>query len=148
MLQETIDNIWRYHKTSPKHWIVVSTNGFVKRDGACVMGRGIALEAARKFPSLPFELGRKIRHEGNKVYVWPEYNIITFPVKHAWWERADLKLIEQSAQALATLFKNRADVVYMPKVGCANGKQSWADVKPILEAYFAGWTNVSIVDRV
>ena len=147
-MKEIVDNIWKYHKTSPHHWVVVTTNGFVKTSGACVMGRGIAREAAKKFPTLPFELGKKIQYDGNKVFVWPEYNVITFPVKHAWWEAADLQLIEKSAQALAALFKDREDIVYIPKVGCANGKRTWAEVRPILEVAFAGWPHVVVIDRV
>lgn len=146
-MKEIVDNIWKYHWASPQHWVVVSTNGFVKRDGACVMGRGIALEAARKFKALPLVLGGRIKQGGNKVYPLPEYGIITFPVKHNWWEEADLRLIAQSAHELAQLFKPRPDTVVMPKVGCANGRRTWAEVKPLLEAAFEGWPNVVIVDR-
>ena len=148
MMREVVDNIWKCHKASPSHWVVVSTNGFVKSNGACVMGRGIALEAARKFPTLPFELGKKLRDEGNHVFMWHEYGLVTFPVKHAWWEVADLVLLRRSALELAAMFKGRTDIVCMPKVGCANGKLEWAVVKPVLESAFKDWPHVLVVDRV
>jgi hypothetical protein len=37
--------------------IVITTNGFVKRDRTCVMGRGCAKQAAIRFPGLPNKLG-------------------------------------------------------------------------------------------
>jgi hypothetical protein len=33
--------------------LCITTNGYVKNNGACVMGRGIALTAARKYFMLP-----------------------------------------------------------------------------------------------
>jgi len=35
------DDIWKYHDRHTP--IVITTNGYVKRNGECVMGRGIAL---------------------------------------------------------------------------------------------------------
>ena len=43
--------------TSPDNWIRITTNGYVRRDGALVMCRGVALEAKNKFPDLPYILG-------------------------------------------------------------------------------------------
>ena len=63
--------------------IVITTNGFVKRDGTCVI----------KFSGLPHKLGTRISAEGNRVFYFPEHRLITFPVKHTWWEAADLGLI-------------------------------------------------------
>jgi hypothetical protein len=51
-----------------KHALLVTTNSYVRRDGALVMGRGAARTAALHWPRLPYELGKRIEHLG-------EYNI-------------------------------------------------------------------------
>lgn len=120
-------------------YIVIPTNGFIKKNGECVMGRGLALCANTAFPDLSHKLGDRIREYGNKVFIFSEYSIITFPVKHNWWEKADLNLIEKSCKQLKEIFRfNLCDLpipVYLPKVGCGNGGLDWNDVKPVLEKY-------------
>jgi hypothetical protein len=76
---------------------LVTTNSYIRKDGALVMGRGAARQAATMFPNLPFALGQHIDHLG-------EYNIgiITdkhtarhmgaFQVKFAFDDAADLQL--------------------------------------------------------
>ena len=71
------------HKPSA---LVVTTNGFVKRNGECVMGRGIAKQIAERYPSVPRELGDLINKNGNVVQVvhhdpLTDMDIIAFPVK-------------------------------------------------------------------
>jgi hypothetical protein len=131
-------NLWFFFYFNSS-WIVIPTNGFVKKNGECVMGKGIALQAKEKFPDLPKELGDRIKEFGNRVFTFWKYHIITFPVKHNWWERADLGLIEDSTKELQEIFKyNLSGIktpVYLPRVGCGNGKLDWTKVKPILEKY-------------
>lgn len=71
--------------------ICITTNGFVKRDGNCVMGKGCAKEAAKKWPGFPKAVGSHIKTMGNTVMLWPHRpcmdhsrartHIVTFPVK-------------------------------------------------------------------
>jgi O-acetyl-ADP-ribose deacetylase (regulator of RNase III) len=64
--------------------ICITTNGFTKANGSCVMGRGCALEAAKHWPEIPVKLGWMIRKYGNrcmKVLDTPNYQIVSFPVK-------------------------------------------------------------------
>lgn len=115
----------------------ITTNGFVKRNGACVMGRGCAREAAEKYPRLPFELGYKIQTKGNNVYLFFEYDIlITFPTKHNWWEKADINLITQSCYQLVDLSEyldKKFEYIYLPKPGCGNGELNWMiEVDPVI----------------
>ena len=131
------DNIWTYHKKDS--YIVITTNGFVKKNGECVMGRGIAQQARDRFPGFDKKLGSAIKKEGNKVFVWTEETLITFPVKHNWWEKSDLELIKTSSQELAKILKNfnvyssgSPFSIYMPKPGCDNGRLDWKDVEPII----------------
>lgn len=141
-MKEVYGDIWDYHWESGKKiyikgssWIVITTNGSVRKDGACVMGRGVAKQAALKFPMLPFELGKCLKSEfGNTVYMFMQYKILTFPVKHNWREKADLNLIEKSCKELVKEAP-RQDNIYMVRPGCGNGGLDWKDVKPVLEKY-------------
>ena len=96
-----------------------------------MIGRGCALEAANKWPKLTKILGVIITKHGNRVYYLQEYNLFTFPVKHNWYEKADLALIKQSAERLQQLLLPHSQCV-MPRPGCGNGKLSWTTVKPVL----------------
>lgn len=133
-------NIWDYHARG--HWIVITTNGCVRKDGAAVMGRGIAAQTKDRIPDFPYLLGHHIVVSGNTVGVFSNERIITMPVKHNWWERANLELIEKSAAGLSALCSTWVSrlhlppmVVYMVRPGCGNGGLSWEVVKPILEKY-------------
>lgn len=64
--------------------ICITTNGFVKSNGECVMGRGCAKEAAEYFPEIPKILGGKIKKNGNTVQTIRHFEgvaIVAFPVK-------------------------------------------------------------------
>ena len=126
-------DIWDYHKQG--NWIVITTNGTVKKNGACVMGRGVAKQAALKYPRMPFHLGDFIKKFGNHLTLQPYCGIFTFPVKHNWWEKADLSLIEASCRELVDTCSVLKPPFYMVRPGCSNGGLDWKDVKPILEKY-------------
>jgi hypothetical protein len=136
-VREFNDDIWNLWERG--YWVVIPTNGFVKKDGTCVMGRGLALQAKKRLPCLPKELGGRLKEYGNEVFTFCKYYLITFPVKKVWWEKADLTLIEKGAKSLQEIFRyNLSGIktpVYIPKVGCGNGGLEWKDVKPILEKY-------------
>lgn len=114
--------------------IAITTNGFVKRNGEAVMGRGCAYEATQKFPGLKKTLGSYIKKWGNRVFFLKAQGLITFPVKHHWGEAADLKLIAKScAQLMHILDKFGIEAVYLPRPGCGNGHLSWDVVRPVIE---------------
>lgn len=116
---------------------VLTTNGIVRRDGACVMGRGCALEAKDRFPGIEFRLGELIRKYGNRVMRLGRYEgvvIASFPVKHNWKEPADPELIRRSAEQLVALAdKFGYTDVAIPRPGCGNGKLRWSDVRKVLD---------------
>jgi len=127
-------NIWECNNDV----IVIPTNGFIKKNGSAVMGRGLALQASKKYPKLSEDLGVLLKEDGDKVYYLPqgEQMLVTFPVKYNWWENADLALIRQSASQLSNMFtESYGSKVCLPKVGCGNGKLNWEDVEPILDVY-------------
>ena len=138
-MKEIRGNIWDFHKKG--HWIVITTNGTVKSNGEAVMGRGVALQAKQRFPKLPGQLGKFLREFVNTVHPFPQYRLITFPVKHNWNETADPALIEESCQRLLGWFSYDTGLdhfvkeVYMVRPGCGNGGLDWKDVKPVLEKY-------------
>jgi len=131
-LQEIKGDLWEQDADA----LVITTNGFVKRNGAAVMGRGVALQAAQRYPWLPAALGSSIETQGNHVTPFLVDNrwIITFPVKHKWYEKADLLLIERSRDELVALqVRLSLGKVVLPRPGCGNGGLDWEDVKPIME---------------
>ncbi len=129
---ETIGDIWNHHGSGK--WIVITTNGYVTRVGNCVMGRGTALQASKRFPNLPKELGDKIAVNGNHSYTFAKYRIITFPVKRNWYEAAAPHLIQRSVDELiANADALHLTEVYMPRPGCGNGGLRWDAVRPLLE---------------
>jgi len=145
-MKEVKGDIWDYYDAGS--WIVVTTNGSIRQDGASVMGRGIALQAANRFPTISRTLGAHIKFMGNRIHCFSRLRLIFFPVKHMWMEMADITLIEESCIRLKSLvstdqlpyydqnwYAGIEVPVYMVRPGCGNGKLSWKAVKPILEKY-------------
>lgn len=134
-------DIWTLHH--PNNWIVITTNGSVNYRGQAVMGRGLALQAAQRFPGLHIEVGNAIKLWGNTVNVLHSHRLITFPVKHKWMQTADLELIRTSAHQLLNAWDQISQDcfgarprysghIYLPRPGCNNGGRTWAEVRPIL----------------
>ncbi|KKM62642.1 hypothetical protein LCGC14_1519630 [marine sediment metagenome] len=132
-MKEVRGNLWDYHDKGC--WIAITTNGNVKANGHAVMGRGVALEAARRFPTTPYIVGKYLKELGN-IPIRLGDKMYTFPTKHNWWDKSDLVLIENSARSLADMVdRSGTKEIYLPRPGCGNGQLDWEDVKPILEKY-------------
>ncbi len=114
----------------------ITTNGYVKKNGACVMGAGIAKTCRDRFKGIDMRLGARITSYGNHVYQLGRYEhgrILSFPVKHKWYEKADLDLIERSCHELNRLIEKKGyKKVLLPRPGCGNGKLKWEDVKKVI----------------
>jgi hypothetical protein len=143
----TKGNIWDYHRYGPTDKpfsnacaVVITTNGMIRNNGHAVMGAGIALQAAQRFPDLPLLLANGLKKHGNVVLYYPNWNLFTFPTKYDWKMPSDLSLIERSCVSLAELLK-RPDYAYlrviMTKPGCGHGKLSWMQVEPILDQHLS-----------
>lgn len=132
---ESNEDIWKFHKAG--EWIVITTNGFVKKNGELVMGRGTAKQAMTRYPGIAYALGQKRLTEGNICFVNQSLKIITFPVKKAWMDKADVTLIRDSfVQLIKLLDKLKIQKIYVPKPGCGNGGLNWKiDVEPIVIAH-------------
>ena len=93
------EDIWTFH--SMGYWVVVTVNGTIKNNGESVLGRGIARQCKLKYPEFPKFLGEHTLKNGNTVKFWSRYKIITLPVKHDFWEMADLELINPRVDDVA-----------------------------------------------
>ena len=116
--------------------LCITTNGFVKKNGEAVMGRGIASQAKKLFPKLPAYFGESLLRHGNHVIwlgKWGQWFLVSFPTKHNWWEKSDPELIKISVQELKQLQIYPIHKVYLPRPGCSNGGLNWIDVKPLVE---------------
>lgn len=144
---EAYGDIWDH--LSEYDAVVITTNGYVKGNGEAVMGRGIALEATRRFPGIARSLGDVLKQYGNRVFAFSHLFdkwVFTFPVKPAvgpnfepgWRMKADPELIETSARQIVEMLDDptnngHINKVLMPRPGCGNGGLKWEQVKPILE---------------
>lgn len=123
--------------------ICITTNGMINKDGLAVMGKGVALAAAQKYPVLPDRLGRALMNLGNKVnwllnknFEETEINVVSFPTKHNWKNNSDIALIEASAKQLVELANKLGwKKIAITRPGCGNGGLEWKDVKPVIEKY-------------
>lgn len=158
----TNDDIWRYLDS---HRVVVTTNLGWAKSGANPMGRGVALQAAQRFPKLPMLYGEvcrryrestpviefgivegepEVRLDMTKPSLIAKRGLILFPTKpfnkaapqFSWKGDASIDLIERGAKQLAAGWKDVP--VALPLVGCANGGLRDTDVIPILEKHLVG----------
>ena len=143
MIRSERGSIWAYEKT---HLLVIPCNiGWRAKDQANVMGRGLALQAAKKYPDFQMWFGKECAARGAQTPVlrYPDGPLIAFPVKPlnaaapwmSWKNKADLKLIERSAQQLDKLPTDRPVAVSM--VGCGNGGLDMSEVRPILDRHLS-----------
>jgi hypothetical protein len=126
--------------------IGITTNGFVKKNGEAVMGRGIAQTVRDTVPGFARQFGQHLTQNGNTPVYFPDWRIYTFPVKHNWWETADLDLILQS---FSRLLANSTFDLHFVRPGCGNGKLDWNDVRPALyDEYekYATWEKSNAID--
>ena len=124
---------------SPEDVYLVTTNSYIRRDGALVMGRGAAKQLATRFPKLPYEFGKRIKHLdeyniGVLTDLNTKLNLGAFQVKYHFKDAADLALIERSVDELVSVAHERSERkfnVNFPGIG--NGKLDYDQVLPLLE---------------
>lgn len=148
-MKEVKGDFWKFAKYADA--ICVTTNGVVKANGELVMGKGIALQFAQRWPRLPMLAGQLVEGLGNHVHYvaaqFPEIDgtdhtvrVVTFPTKHHWRDKSDLNLIIQSAKELVKLAngdptsRSRWEKVLLTRPGCGNGGLDWErEVKPAIQ---------------
>lgn len=135
-MKEQTGNIWDFYDTNLSSLIVITTNGSLNRKGEAAMGRGIAKEAAERFKDLRRALGAEITLYGNRVHYFPQYRLLTFPVKRRWELKAEIPLVKKSLTELLKWAKKHLapiTTVYMVRPGCGSGFLDWKKVRPILK---------------
>jgi hypothetical protein len=145
MIRAEYGDLWDYEKT---HLLVIPTNVGWTATGANVMGRGLAKQAADKYPDFPVWYGKVCRQFGSltPVFRYPKAPLIAFPVKPlnikspwlSWKSGASLKLIESSAEALKlSAVELGWERVAVSLVGCGNGGLEMSEVRPILDRHLS-----------
>ena len=135
-MREAIGDLWDLARDNGGV-ILITTNGTIKKNGLGVMGRGVAWQAKTRYPNSDLErrLGDLLRSVGNVpgILTYQIPPLISFPVKHNWWERADLELIARSARLVAEIAEYIDEPFWLPRPGCGNGGLRWEQVKPVIE---------------
>lgn len=134
-------NIWDYYIAGDKNFVCITTNGILNKHGKLVMGAGLALQAKKRIKDIDTKFGMHVLKNGNVPCFLIEHGVISFPTKDHWINKSDISLIKNSCEYINTKLKGFRDKkiiekIFIPKVGCENGKLDWNIVKPILEFYF------------
>ena len=143
---ETRGDIWDYACLK-----VVPTNIGWRKDGSNVMGRGVAQQAARRYPGLAAWYGRECQrmlqsahrdyNTGEPTWGLRGYrDLILFPVKPlnfdapwlSWRQRASLELIRYHTEMLAESMRLAPEPIALPLVGCGNGGLPPSEVLRVL----------------
>lgn len=143
-MQIVIGDLWS--ELGRANVILVTTNAEVNKDHKLVMGRGAALEASQRFPTLVRKLGERLIERqlvGAKygiqfiepsATIYPGLMLGAFQVKYHWREKADLTLISYSARYLAGIAKAMAFSRFaMNFPGIGNGRLEESLVRPLLD---------------
>jgi hypothetical protein len=132
-MREITGDIWHFH--SKGAWAVIPTNMQYTNDGA-VMGAGLALQAAVRFPDLRQKYALFL-HTGTSFLVVHEYRLLLLPTKDHWKDPSPMSLIVRGCVNLQT-WAELYDVhppCAIPRLGCGLGGLRWEDVKPVMEEH-------------
>ena len=153
-------DLWGFYQVD-KILVAITINGFVKKDGNAVMGKGCAYEASLIVPDAQRILGSSIRRNGWDHIHKIDQHLAGFPVKRdkaicdghnvvstmrrkfrvgdrvpGWALKSETRII---ANSLRKLFwykdSNGYKRVFLPRPGCGAGELSWDLVKPICAEY-------------
>jgi len=130
---EHFGDLWTARQ--PDDWVVITTNATLRRDGCLVMGRGIALEASKKYPWLQETLGLLVKQHGARVEVIEQDRLIAFPVKNHFADKAEINIILKSTIQLLDAASRIEGRILMPRPGAGFGRLDWLEVRPMLMHY-------------
>ena len=107
------------------------------------MGAGIALEFSLRYPDMFDDYVEKCKNENIKVgkvdyFRTTDKIIVNFPTKWHFKYPSRMEWIEGGLVDFMNTYKqNGVTSVAFPKLGCANGKLNWIDVKRVMEKYLS-----------
>jgi O-acetyl-ADP-ribose deacetylase (regulator of RNase III) len=117
-----------------------------------VMGKGLALKFRKKYPEM-FQEYEKECAAGKLVigklhlfkrdeFPW----ILNFPTKNDWRHKSSIRFIEAGLRAFAEEYRGwKIGSIAFPQLGCDLGGLKWSDVKPLMETYLQGLTDLTVV---
>jgi hypothetical protein len=120
---------------------MITTNPIIRKDGAVVMGRGIAAQAKERYPTLPYDFADQLKNlhpevdQRNVGFIgkYEETSIYWFMVKNHWKEEASLNIIRESVFQLQYGFDWRDIRVDLNFPGIGNGRLNRQSVLPLLK---------------
>ncbi len=119
-----------------------------------VMGKGIALQFKRRYPSVfvvyerackagAVTTGKMLPVPTGEV-VGPEW-VINFPTKRHWRAPSNLEWIEQGLKDLRRVVAELGiESIAVPPLGAGNGGLDWRDVEPLIRSTFTDVENVKV----
>ena len=146
-------DIWELHEGGA--WVVDPTNLSVGRDRRAVMGKGLSLQVAERFPAVPGVYGAWLLVHvrpgvpagepiiaagvapGPIVRAMRRERLLLAPVKYEWRHRASLALIERSLAGIGAFLGATPEAeVALPRLGCGAGGRDWnTEVRPLVTAW-------------
>lgn len=149
-MKEIVGDFWEH---APRFQALCCTcNSTIKRDGSLVMGKGIALEFAKKFPTLSKEWGRRVADweepvfttvRAKQVKVAGELEVrlqylVYFRTKDHWTQPSNWAILGESFDRLRDLIVLLdLSSVLLPRPGCSNGGLLWSSVKEWIEERYS-----------
>lgn len=140
---ETEGDIWDFHGEA---WIVITTNIGWNKKGDNIMGAGLALQAANRFPEIKRSYGEYCKKWGTEAAVAlfaPPARLLLFPTKElnpqaphlSWKNDSSIPLIKRGLEHLKRLGDTilEGDVA-VPLLGCQNGRLNPDDVIPLIKS--------------
>lgn len=125
---------------------IVTTNAYIRTDGALVMGRGAAAEATQRFSRCNYIFGDLVKRHNTKNGIRIPYGVIVHPylnnpklaifqVKHHYRDLGNLEIIKRSTAELMFLAQTAWSklTIAMNFPGTGNGYLNRRDVLPIIE---------------
>ncbi len=155
-MREIVGELFSFNKDGPAA-ICLTTNGWTKKDGSCVMGRGCAGQARERWPGIEFSLGEALKG-GNVPHVLTQpadypneqqlilptpgryfmvpYHVVSFPVKPISCQYRDLLPRFQKQQPQhqpyypGWMSKARLDLIRLSaeRLERLAGERGWASV--------------------
>lgn len=119
-----------------------------------IMGKGIALQFKRAFPSMfkAYERAAKDHELAlGHMHVWPTQQmagprfVINFPTKGHWKSRSKIGDIERGLDALVEVIRDKGiRSIAIPPLGCGNGGLDWGEVEPLIVQKLAPLADVDV----
>lgn len=117
-------------------YVCITTNALLNRQGQLIMGKGNALQAARRDRNLATVLGNQLKEKRavGQFYGLLAYGkYIAFQTKYDWRDNSPIELITRSVEKLTKLANKYPDRTFgLPYPGVNNGNLSKNDVYPLI----------------